>query len=224
MFMTSKIKFLMATIILYQYAPIYKSGKCLPMPMHIEGQSLETETTHNNQKKNVFTVVSCWSANRAFTVWNHAQSISGNAKYTDIQDFFNNCNDEISPWNGTIHKKPDMAKKYKYRCHFSVKKFIYKYATKISTANVYILRPRQNSRDFADDILTCIFMYESVYITIKVFHWRLLPRVQLTIFQHWFKWWIDAEQATGHYLNQWCPNLPTHICATSQAARFVGPT
>ena len=35
------------------------------------------------------------------------------------------------------------------------------------------------------------------------FHWRLFLRVQLTIFQHWFRQWLGAGQATSHYLNQW---------------------
>ena len=35
------------------------------------------------------------------------------------------------------------------------------------------------------------------------FHWNLFIRVKLTIFQHWFRWWLGADQATSHYLNQW---------------------
>ena len=35
------------------------------------------------------------------------------------------------------------------------------------------------------------------------FHWSLFQRVQLTIFQHWFRWWLGADQATSHHLNQW---------------------
>ena len=35
------------------------------------------------------------------------------------------------------------------------------------------------------------------------FHWSLFLRVQLTIFQHWFRQWLGAGQATSHYLNQW---------------------
>ena len=35
------------------------------------------------------------------------------------------------------------------------------------------------------------------------FHWSLFIRIQLTIFQHWFIWWLGADQATSHYLNQW---------------------
>ena len=35
------------------------------------------------------------------------------------------------------------------------------------------------------------------------FDWSLFPRVQLSIFQHWFRYWLGADQATSHYLNQW---------------------
>ena len=43
----------------------------------------------------------------------------------------------------------------------------------------------------------------------KRFHWGLLPRVQLTISQHWSRKWLGADQATSHHLNQrwlvyWC--------------------
>ena len=33
-------------------------------------------------------------------------------------------------------------------------------------------------------------------------HWSLFLRVQLTISQHWFRWWLGAGQATSHCLNQ----------------------
>ena len=42
----------------------------------------------------------------------------------------------------------------------------------------------------------------------------LFPRVPLIIFQHWFRWWFGADQATSHYLNQCWPSSPTHICGT----------
>ena len=49
------------------------------------------------------------------------------------------------------------------------------------------------------------------------FHWSLFLRVQLTIFQHWFRW-LGAGQATSHYLNQWWLvyyiYIVTHICVT----------
>ena len=35
------------------------------------------------------------------------------------------------------------------------------------------------------------------------FHWSLFLMFKLTIFQHWFRWWLGANQGTSHYLNQW---------------------
>ena len=40
------------------------------------------------------------------------------------------------------------------------------------------------------------------------------PRVQLTIFQHWFRLWLMVGQVASHYLNQWSPRLMTHGCVT----------
>ena len=34
------------------------------------------------------------------------------------------------------------------------------------------------------------------------FHWSLFLRFQLLISQLWFRWWLGADQATSHYLNQ----------------------
>ena len=48
----------------------------------------------------------------------------------------------------------------------------------------------------------------------KKFHWSLFLRVKLTIFHHWFRKWLGADQATSHYLNQWWPMLSTHIYAS----------
>ena len=46
------------------------------------------------------------------------------------------------------------------------------------------------------------------------FRRSLFPRVQLMIFQHWFRKWLGAEKATSHYLNQCWPDSLTHICGT----------
>ena len=35
------------------------------------------------------------------------------------------------------------------------------------------------------------------------FHLNLFLRVQITKFQHCFRWWLGAVQATSHYLKQW---------------------
>ena len=64
------------------------------------------------------------------------------------------------------------------------------------------LRPRRDGRHFADDILKCIFIMKMFEFRLK-FHWSLFLRVQLTIFQHWFRKWLGAVQATSHFLNQW---------------------
>ena len=32
---------------------------------------------------------------------------------------------------------------------------------------------------------------------------KFVPMAPLTVFQHWFRNWLGANQATSHYLNQW---------------------
>ena len=34
-------------------------------------------------------------------------------------------------------------------------------------------------------------------------HWNVFGRFELTIFHHWFRKWLGADQATSHYLSQW---------------------
>ena len=70
------------------------------------------------------------------------------------------------------------------------------------------LRPRRNDRHIPDDIFKCIFLMKMHEFRFK-FHWSLL-----TMCQHWFRLWLCTEQATSHYLNQWWPRLPMHICVT----------
>ena len=41
-------------------------------------------------------------------------------------------------------------------------------ADKVETTSINTLRPRQNGRDFADDIFKCIFLNENVRILIKI--------------------------------------------------------
>ena len=64
------------------------------------------------------------------------------------------------------------------------------------------LRPRQNGRHFPDDIFKYIFLSENVWIFVKM-SLKFVPQGQLTIFKHWFRWSLDADQATSHYLNLW---------------------
>ena len=62
-------------------------------------------------------------------------------------------------------------------------------------------------RDKMDAIFQTTFSngysWMKIYEFRMKFHWSLFLRFQLTIFQHWFRWWLDADQATSHYLNQW---------------------
>ena len=58
------------------------------------------------------------------------------------------------------------------------------------------------------------FSWMKMYQYQLKFHWSLFLRVQLTIFQHWFRWWLGAYQATSHYLKQWWYVLLMHICVT----------
>ena len=64
------------------------------------------------------------------------------------------------------------------------------------------LRQRQNGRRFADDVFKCIFWNENVEFRLK-FHWSLFLTFQSTIFQHCFRYWPSAVQATSLYQNQW---------------------
>ena len=36
----------------------------------------------------------------------------------------------------------------------------------------------------------------------NLFYWMKMAEYRLK-FQHWFRWWFGAYQATSHYLNQW---------------------
>ena len=57
-----------------------------------------------------------------------------------------------------------------------------------------------NCHHFADDIFKSISVYENVWISLEIslkFIW-----LERKIFQHWFRLWSGAEQATNHYLNQ----------------------
>ena len=64
------------------------------------------------------------------------------------------------------------------------------------------LRPRQDSRHFPGDIFNAFSRMKKYEFRLR-FHWILFLRFELTIFQHWFRQWLSADQAKSHYLNQW---------------------
>ena len=47
------------------------------------------------------------------------------------------------------------------------------------------------------------FSWMKIYEFRLRFHWSLFQMVLSTIFQHWLRWWLGADEATSHYLNQW---------------------
>ena len=53
------------------------------------------------------------------------------------------------------------------------------------------------------------------------FHLNMFPGIQSTVCQHWFRWWLDAEQLTSYYLKQCWRSLHTPIWDTwSQWVKF----
>ena len=57
------------------------------------------------------------------------------------------------------------------------------------------------------------FYWMNMYELWLKIHWSLFLRVQLTIYQHWLRYWLGAVQATSHYLNQ-CWLVYRHIYAS----------
>ena len=70
-----------------------------------------------------------------------------------------------------------------------------------------VIRARCLLTHWGRDNMAAIFQttFSNAFSWMKMFKFRLRfhPRVQLTIFQHWFRLWLGAGQATSHYLNQW---------------------
>ena len=57
-------------------------------------------------------------------------------------------------------------------------------------------------------------MNEKLCISIQILL-KIFLMIQLAISRHWFWWWLCAEKATSHHLNQCVPSLPKHICGTT---------
>ena len=58
------------------------------------------------------------------------------------------------------------------------------------------------------------FSWTKMYELRLIYYWKLFLRLELPIFQHWFRRLLGTEQATDHYLNQWWFSLLKHICVT----------
>ena len=66
---------------------------------------------------------------------------------------------------------------------------------------------------FPDDILKSIFVNENVWFRFK-FHLSLFLRVQLTIFQQWFRWCMAWRRSGDKPLSEPMVSLLMHICIT----------
>ena len=75
----------------------------------------------------------------------------------------------------------------------------------------------------AKTTLSNAFSWMKIFVFWVEFHWSLLPRVQLIITQHYFRWWLGGQQATSHYLSQCCP-VHWRICEGFGARIWVSQT
>ena len=62
---------------------------------------------------------------------------------------------------------------------------------------------RDKTVDISQTTFSNAFSWMKICEFRLIFHWSLFLRDQLTIFQHLFRKWLGAGQATSHYLNQW---------------------
>ena len=69
--------------------------------------------------------------------------------------------------------------------------------------HINTLWQRQNGRDFANNIIKCIFVNENAHILIK-FHWSLFPRVKINNIPALVQIMAWRPPGENHYLNQYC--------------------
>ena len=84
----------------------------------------------------------------------------------------------------------------------------------ILTPHILTHLPLDQMDDISQTTFSHAFSWMKKFDFWLKYHWSLFLRVKLTITQHWFRWWFDAEEATSHYLNQSWPDSLTHICDT----------
>ena len=58
------------------------------------------------------------------------------------------------------------------------------------------------------------FSWMKIIVFYLKFYWNMFPCVQLTIWQHRFRWWLGTKQALSHHLIQSWPRSLMHICPT----------
>ena len=132
----------------------------------------------------------------------------------------NKHDQEVNPWHRTLSgqrvSKPAIALKNKLvnlkqrssMVTSSIQSSLIKHKAETSQRYEWkqipfnSLRPRKMAAVSPTTLLNAFSWMKMLEFWLK-FHWSLFLRVQLTIFQNWFRWWLGAVQATSHYLNQW---------------------
>ena len=76
------------------------------------------------------------------------------------------------------------------------------------TTSVATIHSTHWGRDQMDDISQTTFSNAFSWMKMSEFRlkfcWSLYLMVKSTIPQHWLRYWLGADQATSHHLNQWC--------------------
>ena len=78
---------------------------------------------------------------------------------------------------------------------------------------VNTLRPRQNGRHFADDILKCIFLNENVWIPIKI-SLKFVPQCPINNIPALVQIMVWRRPGDKPLSGPMMVRLPTHICVT----------
>ena len=85
---------------------------------------------------------------------------------------------------------------------------------KVDTSyTINTLRPRQNGRHFADDILKCIFLNENVYISIEI-SLKFVPKGPINTIPALVQIMAWRRPGDKPLSESMMVNLPTHICVT----------
>ena len=83
-------------------------------------------------------------------------------------------------------------------------------------------KPRLNGQYFPDDIFEWMFLNENICISIKI-SLDFVRKGSINNVLALIKKWLGADQATSHYLNQWCHCLSPHRCVTRPHQGYSSP-
>ena len=86
----------------------------------------------------------------------------------------------------------------------------------------YLISPWTKRPPFHRRYFQMHFSWMKSFVFWLKFHGKLFLRIQLTITKYWFRWWLGAEYAASHYLNQCWPKSLTHICSTGMGVEVGG--